>query len=175
MTTKTDTTNAADGKGLHMECGICKTMFSTLRAKQKYCSDECKAGAKREANRRFYRIHGMGKADPKNQARTVVEQYLWARTGETLANGWTGAVNIASARRTAAQFAKIEPMLNADAKRLLADAQKLVVMLNVRALCNGRHADLTTVKQSEQSLRESLAVAVEALAVSMTKTEAKAA
>ena len=61
--------------------------------------------------------------------------------------------------------------MNADAKRLLADAQKLVVMLNVRALCNGKHKDLTTIEQSEQSLREALAVAVDGLAVAMTQTD----
>ncbi|MFM0224184.1 hypothetical protein [Paraburkholderia dipogonis] len=170
----TSTTSTTNDKALRIECGVCKKTFSTLQAKQRYCSDECKAEGKREANRRFYRVHGSAKADPKNQARTLVEHYLWAGTGETLANGWTGVVSMPSARRTEMQFAKLEPMLNADAKRLLADAQKLVVMLNVRALCNGRHADLTTVEQSEQSLREALAVALDGLAQTMTRTEAKA-
>jgi len=158
----------------HVECSICKTLFAPLNLKQKYCSDECKAEGKREANRRFYAVHGSSKADPKNQARTLIEQYLWAKTGETLANGWTGGAGVAFTRRTAAQFEKLEPM-NADAKRLLVDAEKLVVMLNVRALCNGRHTGLMTIEQSEQTLREALAVAVDGLAESMTKTEAKPA
>jgi hypothetical protein len=144
-------------------------MFVPANAKTKYCSDECKAEGKREANRRFYQVHGSAKADPKNQMRTQIEQYFWARTGETLANGWTGGAGVAFSRRTAALFEKLEPTMTADAKRLLADAQKLVVMLNVRALCNGKHKDLTTIEQSEQSLREALAVAVEGLAVAMTQ------
>jgi predicted nucleic acid-binding Zn ribbon protein len=172
MNTKTAKTEQVAG---HIECGICKTLFAPLNLKQKYCSDECKAEAKREANRRFYRVHGTGKADPKNQVRTLVEQYLWARTGEMLADGWTGGAGVGFARRTAMQFAKLEPLMNADAKHLLADAQKLVVMLNVRALCSGKQADLTTIEQSEQTLREALAVALDALAQTMTPANTEAA
>jgi hypothetical protein len=169
MTTKTTkAVKAENDNALHIECAICKTMFQTLSTKQKYCSDECKAEGKREANRRFYAVHGTSKADPKNQMRVQIEQYFWARTGETLANGWTGGAGVAFSRRTAVLFEKLEPTMTADAKRLLADAQKLVVMLNVRALCNGKHKDLTTIEQSEQSLREALAVAVDGLAVAMT-------
>ena len=98
MTTKTTkTTKTAD----QIECGICKSLFVPLNAKTKYCSDECKAEGKREANRRFYAVHGTNKADPKNQIRTQIEQYLWARTGEVLANGWTGGAGVAFGRRTA--------------------------------------------------------------------------
>jgi len=168
-TTKTATIEHAHVAG-QIECGICKTLFAPLNLKQKYCSDECKAEGKREANRRFYAVHGSSKADPKNQMRVLIEQYLWARTGQTLANGWTGGAGVAFERRTAAQFEKLEPSMNADAKRLLADAEKLVVMLNVRALCNGRHKELTTIGESEQTLREALAVAIDGLAGSMTKT-----
>lgn len=157
------------------ECAVCGSPFIGTTLKAKYCSDECKAEGKREANRRFYAVHGSSKADPKNQVRTLIEQYLWARTGQTLAEGWTGnGAGVAFDRRTAAQYEKLGS-LNADAKRLMADAEKLAVMLNVRALCNGKHADLTTIEQSEQTLREALAVAIDALAETTTKTEAKAA
>jgi hypothetical protein len=154
-----------------IECGICKTHFAPLNTKQKYCSDECKAEAKREANRRFYAVHGGAKADPKNQMRAQIEQYLWARTGQTLAAGWTGnGAGLAFTRRTDAQLERLGSM-NADAKRLLADAEKIVVMLNVRALCNGRYKELTTIGQSEATLREALAVAIDGLAESMTNNE----
>jgi hypothetical protein len=169
MNTKNTKNTKTEQTAGQIECGICKTLFAPLNLKQKYCSDECKAEGKREANRRFYAVHGSSKADPKNQMRTQIEQYLWARTGEMLADGWTGGAGVAFERRTAMQFAKLETMMNADTKRLLADVQKLVVMLNVRALCNGKHADLTTIEQSEQTLREALAVAVDGLAESMTK------
>ncbi|MFL9933630.1 hypothetical protein P0D88_31540 [Paraburkholderia sp. RL18-103-BIB-C] len=171
MNTKTTKTTKTEQVAGHIECGICKTLFAPLNLKQKYCSDECKAEGKREANRRFYAVHGTSKADPKNQTRSLIEQYLWARTGQTLANGWTGGAGVAFSRRTDAQFAKIAPLMTADAKRLLADAEKLVVMLNVRALCNGKHKELTTIEQSEQTLREALAVAVDGLAAATTKAD----
>jgi hypothetical protein len=154
-------------------CGICNTPFEAVSAHAKYCCDGCKLEARREANRRFYRVHGSSKADPKNQARTLVERYLWAKTGETLANGGTGGAGVAFARRTGSTFEKIEPMLaNADAKRLMRDAEQLVIMLNVRALCAGKKlADLTTLDDSEQTLRDALAVALDGLAAAMVPAE----
>ncbi|MGF6986523.1 hypothetical protein QFZ99_006064 [Paraburkholderia atlantica] len=153
-----------------IECAACGTAFEAVSPKAKYCRDECKAEGKREANRRFYRVHGSAKADPKNQARTLVEQYLWAKTGETLANGWTGGAGAGFARRTEAAAAKIEPMLSADAKRLLRDAEQIAIMLNVKALCAGKKlADLTTLEQSEEALREALAVAVDGLAAALAQ------
>ncbi|MGF6957986.1 hypothetical protein [Paraburkholderia youngii] len=165
QTTKT-TTKDIEAQATHT-CAACGNPFIGNTVTAKYCSDECKAEGKREANRRFYKVHGSGKADPKNQARVHVEQYLWAATGELLANGWTGGAGVAFARRTAAAAEKIVPMLNADAKRLLADVQRLVTMLNVKALCVGTFADLTTIEQDEDTLREALAVAVDGLAAAI--------
>jgi hypothetical protein len=154
------------------ECAICGNPFIGATPKAKYCGDECKLEARREANRRFYAVHGSGKANPKNQARTLVEQYLWAKTGETLANGWTGGAGGTFSARTQAALDKIDPMLNADAKLLLRDAEQIAVMLNVKALCAGKKlADLTKLDQSEQTLREALAVALDGLASAMVPAE----
>lgn len=166
MTKQHDTTATT------IECGICNTPFEPTTAHAKYCCDECKLEARREANRRFYKTHGSGKADAKNQARSLVEQYLWAKTGETLANGWTGGAGVTFSRRTEAAFEKIDPMLDADAKRLLRDAEQIVIMLNVKALCVGKKlADLTTLDESEQTLRDALAVALDGLAAAMVPAE----
>lgn len=163
-------------QAIKVACAACNNPFTALTVKQKYCSDECKAEGKREANRRFYAVHGSSKADPKNQARTLIEQYLWALTGENIADGWTGdAASVAFQRRTSLAEEKLKPMMNADARRLLDEIERLTLMLNIKALARGKHADLSTIEHSEQSLREAIARALDGLAETMARTEAGAA